>query len=127
MLRTELQVARPFGGGQWLFGLLLAAALFLPRSADAQTPDEAFLAILGELREADFPTKEAVVDKLSATGHASTRPVLTALVEDRLYFRIADQHIVLVKSAEDTGAGFDLVDPLTLKDAEETRAGTKAV
>ena len=32
----------------------------------AQSPDEAFLAALGELREASFPDKEAIVERLSA-------------------------------------------------------------
>jgi len=106
-------------GGQWRLTLLLAVVLattVLIPSAVAQTPDEQFQTALGELREASFLDKEAVAERLSAAGHASTRDVLTALLEDRLYVRTSDQAIFIVKAAEGL-ASYDLVDPLTLKDA----------
>jgi len=108
------------GGGRWLFMLLLV--LWGVRSAHAQSPSDAgFLSILGELREASYPDKEAIIDRLSQTGHPSVRAVLTAFMEDRLFYRTAekpeDQKIVIVKSTEGDPAVLDLIDPLTLKAA----------
>ena len=37
--------------------------------------------------------------------------MLTALLEDRLYFRNDDQKIFIVKSADGDLASFDLIDP----------------
>ena len=72
-----MQILR--GGGQWLFVLLLV--LWGVRAAHAQSPSDAsFLSILGELREASFPDKEAIIDRLSQTGHPSVRAVLTAFM-----------------------------------------------
>ena len=59
----------------------------------------AFLSTLGELRDASFSDKENIVERLSQSGHPSVRAVLTALLEDRLYFRNSDQKIFIVKSA----------------------------
>jgi urea transport system permease protein len=113
-----MQILR--GGGQWLFVLLLV--LWGVRSAHAQSPtDASFLSILGELREASFPDKEAIIDRLSQTNHPSVRVVLTAFMEDRLFYRTAekpeDQKIVIVKTTEGDPAVLDLIDPLTLKAA----------
>jgi urea transport system permease protein len=113
-----MQILR--GGGQWLFVLLLV--LWGVRAAHAQSPtDASFLSILGELREASFPDKEAIIDRLSQTNHPSVRVVLTAFMEDRLFYRTAekpeDQKIVIVKTTEGDPAVLDLIDPLTLKAA----------
>jgi urea transport system permease protein len=113
-----MQILR--GGGQWLFVLLLV--LWGVPSAHAQSPtDASFLSILGELREASFPDKEAIIDRLSQTNHPSVRVVLTAFMEDRLFYRTAekpeDQKIVIVKTTEGDPAVLDLIDPLTLKAA----------
>jgi urea transport system permease protein len=43
--------------------------------------------------------------------------VLTAFLEDRLYFRNDDQQVVLVKTTEGDPPTLDLIDPLTLKEA----------
>ena len=43
------------------------------------------------------------------------RAVLTALLEDRLYFRNSDQKIFIVKAAD--ADPLNLIDPLSLKDA----------
>jgi len=101
---------------QWGWLLALLALWGVPvfgQSAD----DSAFLATIGELREADFPDKEAIVERLTQSAHLSTRVVLTAFLEDRLYFRNDDQKVVVVKSVENEPADFDLIDPLSLKDA----------
>jgi urea transport system permease protein len=102
--------------GQWLLVALLLAAV-LPRHASAQSPDEQFLATLGELREASFPDKEAIVERLSRTNHPRVREALTAFLEDRLYYRTADQKIFLARSADETLASLELLDPLSLQDA----------
>ena len=101
---------------------MLLLALWGVRSAHAQSPSDAtFLSTLGELREASFPDKEAIVERLSQTGHPSVRVVLTALMDDRLFYRNAekpvDQKIVIAKTVEGSPAVIDLIDPVTLKAA----------
>jgi len=103
-------------GGQWLFMVLLTL-----RAVNAQSPNEAsFLSTLGELREATYSEKASIVERLSQSGHPSARAVLTAFLEDRLYFRNSDQKVFIVKSAE--GDPLNLIDPLSLQDAGSTRA-----
>src|SRR5260370_34505089 len=99
-------------GGQWLFALLLT----LWSSAHAQSPNDAsFLSTLGELREATYTDKVSIVERLSQGGHPNVRAVLTAFLEDRLYFRNSDQKVFIVKSAE--GDPLNLIDPLSLHEA----------
>ena len=101
-------------GGQWLLMLLLTLGGVIP--THAQSPNDAsFLSTLGELREATYADKASIVERLSQGGHPSVRPVLTAFLEDRLYFRNNDQKVFIVKSAE--GDPFNLIDPLSLKEA----------
>ncbi len=59
--------------------------------------DASFLATLGQLRDASFDDKDKIVDQLAQSGHPSVRAVLTAFLEDRLYFRNSDQKVFLVK------------------------------
>ncbi len=101
-------------GGQWLIMLLLALGGVAP--AHAQSPNDAsFLATLGELRDASYADKGTIAERLSQSGHPSVRAVLTALLEERLYFRNSDQKIFIAKSAE--GDPLNLIDPMTLKSA----------
>ena len=102
-------------GGRRL--LLLLFALGAARPVFAQSSDALFLAALGELRGATYADKEQVVERLSASGHASTRQVLTAFLEDRLYVRSQDQNIFIAKPGDDEQAPLSLVDPVSLKDA----------
>ncbi|HXI42612.1 MAG TPA: urea ABC transporter permease subunit UrtB [Candidatus Limnocylindrales bacterium] len=103
-------------GGQWLLIILLTL-----RAVHAQSPNDAsFLSTLGELREATYSEKASIVERLSQSGHPSVRAVLTAFLEDRLYFRNSDQKVFIVKSAE--GDPLNLVDPLSLRDAGSTSA-----
>ncbi len=96
--------------------MILLLGLCSVPSGQAQSPgDVAFLAALGELREAAFADKETIVERLSKTGHPSVRAVLTAFMEDRLYFRNEDQKIVIVKSTEGDPPALDLIDPQSLK------------
>jgi urea transport system permease protein len=109
----------PPTGGQWLFVLLLT--LWGAVAVHAQSPiDASFLSTLGELREATYSDKASIVERLSQGGHPSVRAVLTALMEDRLYFRNNDQKVFIVKSAE--GDPLNLIDPLSLKDAGSSAA-----
>jgi len=101
-------------GGQWLLVLLLA--VWGAVSARAQSPgDASFLSTLGELREATYSEKASIAERLSETGHPSVREVLTALLEDRLYYRNSDQKVFVVKVAD--ADPLNLIDPLSLKDA----------
>jgi urea transport system permease protein len=117
------------GGRRWLLSLLLAALVCSVRGY-AQSPEEAFRTALGELGEASFLEKEAIADRLIATGHSSARLVLTAILEDRLFVRSQDRQVVMATSLGDGTAPVPLVDPLTLADAgtaipeELTRIGT---
>ena len=100
-------------GGRWLMLLL---ALLGVGPVHAQSPnDTSFLSTLGELREAPYSDKATIAERLGQSGHPSVRRVLTALMEDRLYFRNSDQKIFIVKSAEEDP--LSLIDPLSLKPA----------
>ena len=85
----------------------------------AQSPSDAsFLAKLGDLRDATYADKEKIIEDLGASGYPNIRPVLQAMLEDRLYFRNSDQKVFLVKSAaQEDSTSLDLIDPLTLKSA----------
>src|ERR1700679_3275513 len=101
-------------GGRWLVLPLLA--LLGTALIHAQSPnDAAFLSILGELREAGYSDKATIAERLSQTGHPSVRAVLTAFLEDRLYFRNSSQKVFIVKTADEDP--LKLIDPLTLKNA----------
>jgi urea transport system permease protein len=116
-------------GGRQLW-LPLAIVLLAVPPAGAQTADETFLAALGELREAGFADKEAIVEKVIATGHRAALPVLSAMLEDRLYYRTADARLVLVQTADESVEAMALLDPLTQAPAgasppvELTKVGT---
>lgn len=111
------------GGGQRLCMLLLtlwgSLGSTAPLFAQPQS-DDAFLSALGELREASYADKANIVERLSQGGHPSVSAVLTAFLEDRLFFRNADQKIFITKSAD--GDPLNLIDPLTLKDAGSASA-----
>jgi urea transport system permease protein len=101
-------------GGRRLFMLLLALWGVVP--ANAQSPGDAgFLATLGALPDASYSDKENIVERLGQTGHPSVRAVLTALLEDRLYFRNTDRRIFIAKTAD--ADPLVLIDPLSLKNA----------
>jgi urea transport system permease protein len=96
--------------------LLVLLALSTPVASRAQSPNDAsFLSTLGELRDATYSDKAAIVKRLSQGGHPSVRATLTALMDDRLYFRNSDQKVFIVKSADEDP--LNLIDPLSLKSA----------
>jgi urea transport system permease protein len=116
------------GGRQCLLALLLAVFV-APESRAQSAADDAFRVALGELREAAFVDKEAIAERLLATGHPSAGPVLTAMLEDRLFYR-ADQTLVIARSNDENLEALELVDPATLRPAgtappgELTKIGT---
>jgi urea transport system permease protein len=106
--------ARPTGGRQlWL----LLAALVVAVPAAAQSADDAFRASLIELKDASFLDKEAATERIIAGGHPNALPALTALLEDRLYFREQDQRVYTVTTADESLPAMELLDPATLAGA----------
>ena len=103
------------GGRQWLLPLLLVALVFTV-GVSAQSKDDEFRAAVGELREASFADKETIAERLIAMGHPSANAVLTAMLEDRLFYS-TDEKIVIAKSNGDSLARLALIDPVSLKDA----------
>jgi urea transport system permease protein len=81
----------------------------------AQSPDDAFSAILSQLKDASFADKAQIVERISASAHPSAHDVLSAFLDDRLFVRSQDQKVVLVRSADDSLATLEVVDPLSLK------------
>jgi urea transport system permease protein len=98
----------------WRLVMLLTLWCVVP--VRAQTPQDAtFLSTLGELREASYSDKANIADRLTQTGHPGVRGVLTALLEERLYYRNADQKVFIAKSAD--GVPLTLIDPVSQKSA----------
>ncbi len=108
-------------GGQQLFMLLFALGGAFPTLCQSPN-DSTFLSTLGELREATYSDKATIVERLSQSGHPSVRAVLTAFLEDRLYFRNNDQGVFIVKVADEDP--LNLIDPLSLKAAGSAPADT---
>jgi urea transport system permease protein len=81
--------------------------------------------VLAELPEASFADKESIVERLVAVGHANTRQILTAWIEDRLYARPAGQTpaVVIVSSADDSAGPVALIDPISLASIGSSRLG----
>jgi urea transport system permease protein len=113
LLGTELQIGRTRSGGQQLIALLFAL-LLLPALLSAQPPDDLLRTSLSQLRDADFADKEAIVERLSRSGHASTQAVLTAFLDDRLYFSNHDQSVFIVNSSDEALTTVALIDPVSL-------------
>jgi urea transport system permease protein len=112
---TELQIGTISRlGGQRLFWLLLVLSVAV--TLRAQAPNNAgFLSTVGELREASYSDKANIAERIVQTAHPSVRAVLTAFLEDRLYYRNGDQKIFLVKTAD--ADPLALIDPISLKNA----------
>ena len=93
--------------------LLLITLVVCPAFAQ----DDVFVGLLNKLPDASFADKEEAVARLVETRHAGTRPVLTAFLEDRLYVRSPDQHVFILKDADDSLDTLELIDPVTGKPA----------
>ena len=119
MLRTELRVEARAPGGRWIPSLSLAWCLLAgPVPAAAETGDDAFRALVAEFADANFRAKEALAERMLATGHPHVRDVLTALLEDRLFERERDGRIFVVESNDDNLLAFQLLDPASLDPVE---------
>jgi len=121
VFRTELQIRKylPQGGRRLLVPLLV---LQVAIAAHAQSPQDAnFLATLSKLPDASYADKATIIEQLAQSSHPGVRPVLAALLEERLYVRNSDHKIFISKSAE--GDPLNLIDPLTLKSAGAAPAG----
>jgi urea transport system permease protein len=85
---------------------------------------------VAQLRDASFADKEAIVQRLSATSDRRVRPLLTALLDERLFVRERDQKIFIISSNDENVSPVDLTDPATLQRAgsasrdELTKIGT---
>ncbi len=102
---------------------MLLLALLGVGSVCAQAPpssDADFLAALDGLREASYADKATIVERLSQGKHPSVRALLTAFIEDRLYFRNDNQKVVIAKTTE--GDPLNLIEPASLKDAGSAAA-----
>jgi urea transport system permease protein len=95
---------------------LLLAVVVSAHTAHAQPSVAAFLAALGELRDASYADKEAIADRLVVTGYPTAGAVLTAWLDDRL-FATSDGKVVVVRQNDESLPTFDLIDPLTMKGA----------
>ena len=92
---------------------------FRPPAATHRRPTD-FAGLVTSLRDAGFADKEAIVEQLVASGHASARVVLRAFLEDRLVVRAPDQGVFVATSADETLPAADLLDPVTLKPVGST-------
>jgi urea transport system permease protein len=101
----------------WLLVVFLACGSPALAQAQSEVQDADFLAALGQLRDASFADREAIIGRLSESSRASVRPVLAALLDDRLYYRLQDKKVFIVTSADDSLTSLALVDPLSLRDA----------
>src|ERR1700733_409534 len=104
------------GGQVLVVFLLLASRSFGPLYAQSPS-DQTFLTTLGQLPNASFDDKYKIVDQLAQSAHPSVDAVLTAFLQDRLYYRNGDMKIFLVKAGEADSSTLDLIDPLSLKSA----------
>jgi urea transport system permease protein len=84
-------------------------------SSAAWAQDAPFRAAVVELAQASLAEKEAIIDRILATRHAGVRPVLTALLEDRLHVRNSDG-AVFIAAASGTPS-LELLDPVSLAPA----------
>jgi urea transport system permease protein len=103
------------GARGWIARLCLLAIALLCSGAPAAAQVEPFRTALSELAQASFSEKQAIVDRILATGQAGVRPALTALLEGRLYVRTADGAVFIVAAPD--APSLDLRDPVSLAPA----------
>lgn len=98
--------------GSWLVALALVFGSVGVTTAVADEPDDdqAFRADLVRLNEGNFREKAVAVRDIAESGHSRAVPVLQALMDSQLYFRISGGEIVIAEPGDD---GFDLTDPVT--------------
>lgn len=81
--------------------------------APAVTNDLA--ALLAPLANANFAEKEAVAQKVAASGHPNARSTLAAFLDGKLYARSSDGVIVIAEAVEGSEESLALTDPVTQK------------
>ncbi len=91
-----------------LASLLLALGLIAPPAGAAD--DETLVSNLRQLNEGSFDDKAAAVRTIAESGHPRAVPVLQALLDSRLYFRIAGGGIVIADALD---AGYSVTDPVS--------------
>jgi urea transport system permease protein len=115
------------GGGWAPLPQLLAAAFLLclggfalDAAAQPAPSGDLFDSAVAALRDASFVDKGAIVERLIATNDKRVRPLLTALLDDRLFVRDRDQKVFIVSSGDESVSPVGLTDPLTLQGADST-------
>ncbi|KAF0282222.1 MULTISPECIES: urea ABC transporter permease subunit UrtB [Spiribacter] len=88
----------------------LLMALGLTASPAGAADDGALVSSLRQLNEGSFDDKAAAVRTIAESGHPRAVPVLQALLDSRLYFRIGGGEIVIADSLD---SGFAVTDPLS--------------
>ena len=88
----------------------LLMALGLTASPAGAADDEALVSSLRQLNEGSFDDKAAAVRTIAESGHPRAVPVLQALLDSRLYFRIGGGEVVIADSLD---SGFAVTDPLS--------------
>jgi len=91
--------------------LAVTAALLLGGSVCAPAPDDHFAQAVAGLAADNFPDKAAAVTALSELRHPRSRAVLVALLDGKLYARVADNKVFIT---DGSAASLALIDPLTL-------------
>ncbi len=94
--------------------MILLALVAAPRFA-AAADDAAFTAAATQLADDSFQVKEEAVGKLVQLRHPGGKPLISALLEGRVFFRTADPHVFIVAGADDDP--LVLTDPVTQKPA----------
>ena len=88
-----------------------------PPEAAPVAPPADFPALVTSLKDADFSTKEELVQQLVQSRHASTRALLAGFLDDRLHVRTSDGAVFLVEAADDSAPTLNLIDPVSLAPA----------
>ena len=99
---------------RWVLVALLLSFAALPRVAVSAEKDAEFATAVGSLATSNFPDKAAAVAALTELRHPNGRAVFAALLDNKLYFRNADNKVFITDGGEATLA---LTDPLTLATA----------
>jgi urea transport system permease protein len=81
----------------------------------AHADDAAFAAAAKQLASDGFDAKTDAVAKIAQVRHAGSKPLLAALLDGRVFFRKSDQHVFVVRVADDDPLA--LIEPTTQKDA----------
>lgn len=106
---------QPLRRCRWRALIVLALGL-LATPALAQPDDAAFAERVQRLNADSFPAKSAAAAAVAESGHPRAEPVLRALAEGRLFFRVRGGEVVIARETED---GYALTDPVTGEAAGE--------